>query len=133
MTKKRLYFSLCDKADKILIDSGIRKICTKCSTGGKKGWSKRPYWMENGAGCCNGYGIGSYPDRCKYLGKNGCTVKCLSCKLFLCNKFKMMDMIDKIGKMREWEKIERLARLNDFLGYRQPAYQNPELLVKKQK
>ena len=121
INKKSLYFSLCDKADAILIESGIRKICTACST--KRGWKERPGWLESKLGCCGGYSTLKHNNDCKYLGKNGCKVKSLGCKLHLCNVDEMEKMIEKSGRLVEWLRLEHKAREAGFgLWCRNPEY-----------
>jgi len=72
--KRQLYIALCDEIDSILIESGIREICVKCSI-------KKPFrlWHRKNKvyGCCSG---------CKHLGRKGCKTKSLMCKLWLCDE-----------------------------------------------
>lgn len=118
--REKLYLSLCDEVDEILTRSGIRKICLKCSTDKtNRGWGKRPYYLKDNAGCCDSHIAGTFKNKCNHLGKDGCLIKSLACKLFLCNEVEMLDMIEKVGMLERWEKIEHIAWNNGFLRYRE--------------
>lgn len=84
--KEKKYNQLCARADKILIDSGIREICVACSRSGK--------------GCCHG---------CRHLGRNGCRVRALACKLWLCDE-KLEDKITLVGLSRQWRRLKAEAQ-----------------------
>ena len=60
----RRYNLLCDIADKLLADHQPCKGCTGCG-----GYERKPF------DCCTG---------CPFNGPQGCTTRCLACKLWLC-------------------------------------------------
>lgn len=95
MELSKLYDNLYDKGNKLIkkynpcqIKNGICITKEKC--------------------CCHG---------CDYLTKKGCSVKALSCKLFLCNNVRFIGknnwkLDDKLEKLRE------IARENGLYFYR---------------
>ena len=96
--KRKLYLRLCNKADKILIKSGVRKICIECSI--TKPFRKDyPY-----LGCCEG---------CRYLTSDGCSTKSLTCKLWLCSDM-LIEKIKLKGLWKEWEEIKDIARRHNW-------------------
>ena len=111
MKPRTLYFKLCDEVDQILIDSGIRDKCTRCSR-------KKTTYISNGkkytihGGCCN---------RCKHLSCHGCKIKSLGCKMWLCwERFDEFEkMIKSIGKAERFNEIIRIASKNNFFMFRE--------------
>lgn len=85
-----IYNRLCKLADAILINSGVRKACIKCSTVAPIDKHKTEL------GCCGG---------CRYLGKSGCTIDSLACRLWLCHT-----VGEKLG-IRESGALRRMLRL----------------------
>ena len=67
MDKAILYDRLCDIADKLLAK---HSPCSSCPT-------KCEYFGGKRSGCCTG---------CPFLGPQGCTIKSLACKLWLCSE-----------------------------------------------
>jgi len=57
---KKIYYDLCDMADKAFEEAG-----DPCNT-------QKEFTCSD---CCEG---------CKYLSEDGCTTKCLGCKLYAC-------------------------------------------------
>lgn len=109
--KRRLYLSLCDDAEQILIKSGIKAECNKCfaEPGFYKDAMAPDY--ENGGlkkktyGCCTG---------CEYVSETGCTIKCLACKLWLCSRT-LLDKIKDAGLYDKWEEIIRHGVNNHWI------------------
>ena len=96
--RETMYYNFCDLIDKILIESGIREVCIKCATG------VEPYeerWFEP-PGCCDG---------CKHLTNTGCSIKSLSCKLWLCGP-KLRDKLSDDQKMT----LTTISRIATHLG-----------------
>ena len=105
-TKKetKLYNELCDQADDILIKSGIRDLCIKCSKG--KPWKGMPKWIEQQlGGCCNT----KFGGKCKFLTPNGCGSKSLICKLWLCRDTEQDRMIKKHHLYTKWQQLKEKA------------------------
>lgn len=89
-----VYDRLCVLADRIL---SKHSVCATCPVGCA---IKLPFGLSMTAPntrswCCSG---------CKHLGPNGCTVKALACKLWLCSKES-----DRSSKARR--KLDRLVRI----------------------
>ena len=101
-TKRELYIKLCNDADDILIKSGIRDICIKCST--VKPFRK--YYTYKG--CCIG---------CKYITPKGCSTQAIDCKLWLCDD-KLEKKIRKVRLWTKWNNIKKIAEKNEWYdGY----------------
>ena len=61
--------------------------------------------------CCNGKKTGVI---CKYLGDNGCTIRCLSCKLWTCKTLNKSN-----PEIREMlEPLNKIAKLNELVKFR---------------
>lgn len=103
-TRKEVYDEIYQRAEDILVASGVKKECIKCS-------------QKKYGGCCSG---------CKYLNEKGCTVKALGCKLWLCserlNEFSIM--IKKIGKLEEFNMLINIAESGGMIDYREPYSAN---------
>jgi hypothetical protein len=115
MNNKTLYFNLCKEVDNILIKSGIRSRCIKCSN------QKTHYetidgkieWV--GGSCCH---------RCKHLSKTGCKIQSLSCKLWLCKERKVewKQKLTSIRKLKRFNEIINIAVDNNLLIFREGFY-----------
>lgn len=88
----RRYNLLCDIADKLLGEYQPCKGCKGCSVFPSRNKPNKPY------DCCEG---------CPFNGPQGCTTRCLACKLWLCYNTPGLvpDML-----LNKLHRIEQLAR-----------------------
>ncbi len=98
-----VYDFICRRLDSILIETGLRRKCSKCS---KKGYVRKPKWLPKQGGCCTG---------CQNLGKNGCRGNAMACKFWFCNKDHLNEMLKRKGRKQEWDELRQLAK--DVLNY----------------
>ena len=99
-----LYDELYEQAQKIIVEHNPCQIeigkTGKVSCIAVRGITDRSAWYykvpDHGQLCC---------DKCKYLTKSGCGVKCLACKLYLCSNFSYKAIVK--------EKLSNLWRIAD--------------------
>ncbi|MCI8547496.1 MAG: hypothetical protein HFJ38_01265 [Bacilli bacterium] len=73
-----IYDTICDKLDKSQTYCRFQNgLCDK--------------YRHKNLSHCNGCCETSKGEKCKYLGKNGCQIKCISCKFFICDYLKKED------------------------------------------
>lgn len=94
MSNREAYITLCKEMDNMLVDSGIRATCIKCSTGGIE--ERETKLLSRG--CCSG---------CQYLGEEGCTSISLGCKVWFCSIMgeKFEAMLKEKGHLKRFKEI----------------------------
>jgi hypothetical protein len=113
---KQLYIQLCDEVDDILIKSGVRKVCVRCSTIKPyrykkdvfKGFGLKLRYDATDCGCCQ---------CCKHLTSNGCSTKALACKMWLCSPW-LGHKIEQAGFKERFNELLKIAQAKDFLRFR---------------
>ena len=82
-----VYDAICDFHDKLYIDTNICEFDDDGNCIAKR--NKKCRVKSNG--CCG---------KCKYLGKDGCTIKCMSCKGYFCKYIRKIKNIKSIRKQK---------------------------------
>lgn len=116
-----LYDEMCDYLDNEFKQKNLcgfcGKLCKRRQDLINRGVKKETY--DNG--CCYSY---SKKENCKYLGVNGCTIKCLGCKLFTCFYLR------KTEKARY--KIDTIPFAKYFFNARQKFYMENTFFTEKE-
>lgn len=76
-----LYDEMCLFLDNEFKKRNLCGFCNKLCKRRKKLIEKGIYKETYDNGCCYSY---LKKETCKFLGENGCTIKCLGCKIFTC-------------------------------------------------
>lgn len=82
-----VYDTICDFHDKLYIDTNICEFDEAGNCIAKRNNKCR----VKSNGCCG---------KCKYLGKDGCTIKCMSCKGYFCKYIRKIKNIKSIRKQK---------------------------------
>ncbi len=82
-----VYDSICNYHDKLYISTNICEFDNNGDCLAKR--NNKCKVKHNG--CCG---------TCKYLGNNGCTIKCMACKGYFCNYIKKVKKIKGINKQK---------------------------------